>query len=65
MKQGTIKQGVHFAGALALAAITLDYMTNTAGVQAQVGRELHSIGVGRAGARRRLAERGETDSRRR
>lgn len=39
MKQRTIRQGVYFAGALALAAVTLDHMTNTAGVQAQVGRE--------------------------
>jgi hypothetical protein len=39
MKQPTITQGVYFAVALALAAVTLDYMTNTAGVQAQVGRE--------------------------
>ena len=39
MRQRTIRQGVYFAGAVALAAITLDYTTNTAGVQAQVGRE--------------------------
>ena len=51
MKQGTIKQGVYFAGALALAAITLDYMTNTAGVQAQVGREpIPSASIGLAPA---------------
>jgi hypothetical protein len=39
MRQRTIRQGVCVAGALALAAITLDYMTNGAGVQAQVARE--------------------------
>lgn len=39
MKDRTIRQGVFLACALALAAITLDSMTRTTGVEAQVVRE--------------------------
>jgi hypothetical protein len=39
MKQRTIRQGVYLAGALALAAITFDYVTQSGAVEAQIARE--------------------------
>ena len=49
MRQRTIRHGVCVAGALALAAITLDYTTNRTGVHAQIAREpIPSASIGPA-----------------
>jgi ribosomal protein L17 len=39
MKHSKIRQGVYLATAVALAAVTIDHVTNTRGVQAQIARE--------------------------